>query len=312
MNNLFPIFALIATILFAITSIYGKYIFTKMGSSYHFFLVQLIITGILLFIGNLILIPDISSIYDLKNLFLLILSSFLAYVGFISLYRGFEVGNVSVGGVLLSSRVLITIPLALLIGEIYPSLVYVLIIIAVIGALMVSWTKNLPIKELLLLKSSGMYYFVLTLITWSLSNAVVRALNNAFHPLLFLFIRIIFFAIIALLSHSYLNPRLSPKTKFIKLNRPILLHTLMYSFILLSAQSLFIWALGESLLITETIGIFEGIFTFILAISISLIPYFRNYLNEPLDKLTLSVRSMGTVITTLTTVGVVLLTYESI
>ena len=113
MNELIAIITITATAIFAVTSIYGKIIIEDLENSYVFFLLQILFIAPVLLVLNIIIRPDLSNLSTPIDLIKVILSSVFSFVGYVFLYKGFEVGNVSVGGVMLSSRVLVSIPLAI-------------------------------------------------------------------------------------------------------------------------------------------------------------------------------------------------------
>lgn len=303
MNELIALITIISTIIFAVTSIYGKVIIKDVQSSYNFFLMQIILFIPILTVVNILIQPDLTYLFSWLDMTKLVLASIFGFTGYVALYKGFEVGNVSVGGVMLSSRVLVSIPLAIFIGEIYPLFIYVFIAIAFMGAMLVSYREDLSIKDFLQLKSSGLNYFLVTLVSWALANTLTRELNNHFHPLLFLYIRIIFFAIIAIITYPILKKSLSNGIS-LTFNKKSTNQIILYILILLTAQMMYIYALGESLTIAEGLGVLEGVFTFMMAIGLSKINFFKNYLEEPLGQLTLIVRVFGVLITTLGTIGI--------
>ena len=307
MNELIALITITSTIIFAITSIYGKIIIEDIENSYNFFLIQIVLMIPILIIINYLISPDLSNLNSYNDLIKVFLASFFGFFGYIALYKGFEVGNVSVGGVMLSSRVLISIPLAvLLIGEHYPLHIYLFILISFFGAILVSYKKDLSLKTFFQFRSSGINYFLVTLICWAISNTLTRDLNNHFHPLLFLLIRIVFFAIIALITYPLFKSSLA-KDKPLKLSKRTFYQVVTYIIIIITAQTLYIYALGQSLTIAEGLGVVEGVFTFILAISLSKLPYFKEYLQEPLQKITIIVRTIGVIITTVGTFGVIII-----
>ena len=303
MNELIAIITIISTIIFAVTSIYGKIIIENIENSYFFFLLQILFIVPILFVVNLIIKPDLTYLSSLPDLIMIFFASIFAFLGYIFLYKGFEVGNVSVGGVMLSARVLLSIPLAILIGELYPILTYFFILIALIGAILVSFKLGLSLKDFFQFKSSGMNYFIITLFSWAISNTLTRELNNHFHPLLFLFLRIIMFLIIAVLTYPFLKQYLAKNQKF-QFSRKNIFQIITYVLILITAQVMYVYALGVSLTIAEGLGVLEGMFTFIMAIGLSKNSYFKEYLQEPLERITLLVRTTGVIITMIGTFGV--------
>lgn len=305
MNELIALITITSTVIFAVTSIYGKIIIKDVQSSYNFFLMQIILFIPVLTVVNLIIQPDLTYLTSWRDMTKVILASILAFTGYVALYKGFEVGNVSVGGVMLSSRVLLSIPLAIFIGEIYPFFIYVFIFISFLGAILVSWKKGLSVKDFFQLRSSGLNYFLVTLVSWGISNTLIRELNNDFQPILFLYLRMIIFAIIAFFTYPFLKNSLS-NGMTIKFTKHSTYQVLLYIFIILTAQIMYVYALGESLTIAEGLGVLEGMFTFVMAIGLSKIRYFKDYLEEPLDKVTLVVRTLGVLVTTIGTIGVLL------
>lgn len=304
MNELIAIITIVSTIIFAITSIYGKIIIEDIQNSYYFFLLEIACFVPMLIFVNILIRPDLQYLSSSSDLLMVFFSSIFSFIGYITLYKGFEVGNVSVGGVMLSSRVLLSIPLAIFIGEIYPFFIYVFIFIALCGAILVSFKQGLSIKDFFQFRSSGMNYFIVTLITWAISNTLIRELNNHFSPLLLLLLRISMFFIIAVLTFPYLLKVLGPD-KPLKLSRKNLYQVVTYNLIILSAQVLYVYALGVSLTIAEGLGVLEGMFTFILAIGLSKISYFKQYLQEPMERITIIVRTLGVIIATVGALGVV-------
>lgn len=300
------IITIISVIIFAFTSIYGKIIIEEVGSSYNFFLLQISLLIPVLLAFNLLIIPDLTYITSVPDLLQLILASILSYIGYLFLYRGFELGNVSVGGVLLSSRVLISIPLAFVIGELYPLLTYFFILVTLFGATLVSWHEGLKLKDFLQFKSSGVNYFLVTLVCWAISNSLTRNLNNHYSPFLFLLIRIFFFTILAIVTYPFMK-KILLKGKNLIVSKKLIGMTFIYVLILVSAQFLYIYALGISLTIAEGLGVLEGAFTFLLAVGLSKINYFKDYLQEPMDRITVLVRSVGMLLATIGSLGVILI-----
>jgi hypothetical protein len=306
-----PILAIIiiATFVFAASSIYGKFLIKEVQSSYHFLLLQIIFSFVLVCLVNIMLF--LSGYYpaidlQISGVVLIFLASIFAFIGFVTLLRGFEIGDVSVGGVFLSSRVFISVPIAIIfIGEKYPFITYICIVITIVGALMVSWQKNLPIKEVLTFRASGSNYFLITLISWGVANSIVRQLNNEVFLLLFLLIRGVFFVTFAVVTYPILN-RFLASGKAIKYTSTSIKHTGIYILILFFAQASFVYALGVSLTLTEGIGVLEGVFTFLLAVIISKNLKWKEILEEPLDQLTLSIRSIGVILAIIGTVGVLI------
>ncbi|MDH5646201.1 MAG: hypothetical protein OEZ01_09350, partial [Candidatus Heimdallarchaeota archaeon] len=237
------------------------------------------------------------------QVYLILTSSILTFIGYISLTIGLERGNASVGGVLLSSRVLFSIPLAIIIiGEIYNFMVYISILIAIIGSISVSWKKSMRLIDLILLRSKGIRWFILTSISWSVSNMIIRQLEQSVPVLEFLFYRQIVFVILIIITFLSIKNKLHTK---LTLNKNLLLKYSIYSAFLLFAQFLYIYALGFSLTITESIGIMEGAFTLLFSILIA--KYYNNQiLNEPIDRESILIRIVGMIFASIGTLGVVI------
>jgi hypothetical protein len=89
---------------------------------------------------------------------------------------------------------------------------------------------------------------------------------------------------------------------FVKIRR-----VLVYVFILVSAQALFVYSLGKSLTVTEGIGVAEGAVTFIFSIVVA--SFIDNsVLQEPMDRKSLLLRTAGVFLATIGTLGVVFYT----
>jgi drug/metabolite transporter (DMT)-like permease len=300
--------AVFATLVFAVSSIYGRYLIFDTENSYHFYLYQTIVSFLLFFLINVLLIGlniiEITPI-SLYNSYIIILSSMFAFIGFLTLFRGFEVGDVSVGGVFLSSRVLVSVPLAVLvIGEIFPIITYLFIFITLIGALLASYQSSFSLVKIITFRASGTNWFIITLIFWAVSNTLVRELNNEVYPLFFLLIRSILFVFLGIITFPLFN-RLLAKGKKMKINYNIVVNTIFYAIILIIAQTSFVYALGENLTIAEGVGILEGVFTVILVISLYKTEFFKKYLFEATDFKTLSIRITGVILAFLGAAGAI-------
>ncbi|MHA2103712.1 MAG: hypothetical protein ACW981_09805 [Candidatus Hodarchaeales archaeon] len=300
--------AVFATIVFAVSSIYGRYLIFDTENSYHFYLYQTIVSFFLYFLINILLIIlniiEIAPI-SLYNSYIIILSSMFAFIGLLTLFRGFEVGDVSVGGIFLSSRVLVSVPLAVLvIGEIFPVITYFFIFVTLLGALLASYQSSFSLVKIITFRASGTNWFIITLVFWAVSNTLVRELNNEVYPLFFLLIRSILFVFLGIVTFPLFN-KLFAKGKKMKINYSIVVNTIFYAIILIIAQTSFVYALGENLTITEGVGILEGVFTFIFVISLYKTEFFKKYLFEATDIKTLSIRITGVILAFLGTAGAI-------
>ena len=137
---------------------------------------------------------------------------------------------------------------------------------------------------------------------WFISNSFVRELNNEVNPFLFLLIRVIIFSVLAFLTFP-LFKKIFAEGRQMKINRRIVMHTFFYIIVLIIAQSSFIFALGHNLTIAEGLGILEGVFTFIFVMALAKTKFFKNYLFEPIDRKTLTVRTIGVTLAFIGTAG---------
>ena len=160
----------------------AKYLITGSGGPINFFLYQLVLGfPVILLLSYFEYWEDtpLSSILNIRILTIFFFLSLFAFFGFVSLLNGFNEGNVSVGGIILSARVLFSVPLAIIIlSETYNSYVYLSIVVALIGSIIVSWDNKLDLKALLSLKAPGIRWYFMTTIFWSLSNFSIRYLGD--------------------------------------------------------------------------------------------------------------------------------------
>ena len=142
MIETYQIVLVISVNLFAISSILGKYLINDSGGPINFLLYQLIIALPFLFVISYFEYWKESSIISLMTPKLIVaffLLSLFAVIGYISLLKGFDEGNVSVGGIILSSRVVLSVPLAVFIlSESYEMEVYIAIVISIFGVMIYS------------------------------------------------------------------------------------------------------------------------------------------------------------------------------
>lgn len=306
MVELFVFMALISISLFAISSIISKYIIPTIGGPYRFLLVEMVIGLfflILFFIYEVINGFDLNKVNNSNILLLITLNAIFTFFGYLCLMIGLSKGNASVGGIVLSSRVFASIPIAfIVIGEKYPVGTYIFIIASLVGAISASWEAGMHFSDLIKLRSPGMRYFVVTAICWGVANVFIRKLGTELPPFIFLTLRQIIMTIIAISLFKYGGKHF--ENEIIVLNKKILSHVLVYVLILLMAQWLFVYSLGRSLTISEGIGVAEGALTFLFSIIFA--KFIDNsVLNEPLDKNSLLVRVSGTIIAGIGTVGII-------
>lgn len=268
------------------------------------FTINLIIVGIV-FVVLSITGTDFSTMFELNDLIILIVSSVFIFLGVITFYYGLNIGNVSVATVILSSRVLFIIPIGILfLGEIYLGITYLWIFVIVIGILLVSWDTKLSIKEVLFFK--GTYYYILTNIFWAIANSLIRFLHNDVHYVGIILIRLIVLTSLIFLVASKLNTRFSYPPIEKKFNGKFFLIVTVLVLSLFLGDLGYIYSLGFSATITEAIGSLQGLFVFIMILLLSKIKFFKDGLDEPLDKKTLTVRILGMVFATIGTIGIAL------
>ena len=271
-------------------------------------LIQMVINFILIFVIYIIL--SVLGLYpveiiNLEQYLYIIISTIFLFFGIITLYYGFKVGNVSVGGLILSSRVFVSVILAIVfLNELFPSNIYFWFIFIFLGIILTSWQEELSfIKGI---KSSGTIYFLLTIFFWGFANVIIGAVNNEVFVITFLLIRLI--------TLNFLTIILYPKFKSIlgadlplELNFKSLILVSIFVLIATIGDAAYIVALGDSVTITEAIGVFQGAIVFVFVLFLSQNPFLKSIYNEPLEKRTLMVRFLGIVIAT---IGILIMTYE--
>ncbi|MCH8908992.1 MAG: DMT family transporter, partial [Candidatus Heimdallarchaeota archaeon] len=303
---LFAIGAVFATILFGISSILTKFLIRDFGNSFNFLVYQLLVSFplvALLAYVEITRFDGLDGFLSVRTIMIMLVLSFFTFFGYMFLLFGWEKGDISVGGIILSTRVLIATPLAyFLLQERYPTIIYFFVVIGFVGAITVSWQSEMSLKSLFTFKASGIGWFFLTSLFWAIGNFFVTYLGNDVPPFFFLFVRqgfmILFLVAFYLVNKSRFDHHLIKRSdNFFSLS-------ISYFVALLSAQVLFIYALGNSLTITEGIGVSEGIFTVIMSVGAA---YFigNQTLQEPLDRKTLTVRLIGSVITLICTLGII-------
>ena len=262
-------------------------------------LIVVIITFMILFILG----TNFSTLFELQDVIILIISSIFIFAGVITFYYGLNIGNVTVATVVLSSRVLFVIPIGILfLNEIYSGVTYLWIIVIIFGILLVSWEQGLPVKEVFLLK--GTIYYILTNIFWAIANSLITFLHNDVHYVGIILIRLWVLTFLIFILSSKLNTSLKYPPLDRRFDTKFALLTFFLVLLLFLGDLGFIYALGDSVTITEAIGSLQGMFVFVLVLLLSKIPFFNDGLKEPLDKKTLSVRIFGVFLATIGTVGI--------
>lgn len=99
--------------------------------------------------------------------------------------------------------------------------------------------------------------------------------------------------VLSIILYPIFNPLLANNNRPVITN-DIIFRTIIFALLTILGEFAFVYVLGESLTIAEGLGVFEGIFTFSIAILIALNTEFNQVLKEPIDKQTLSIRVTGT------------------
>ncbi|RMG39741.1 MAG: hypothetical protein D6732_03860 [Methanobacteriota archaeon] len=298
--------ALIAIFLFAMTSVMAKYLIIMFGGPYRFLAYQLtagliIVWSILLMIDPTPLNPNLRNVDVVRSL---ILSSVFAFGGFVCLMIGFSKGNASVGGIFISSRLAINIPLAFVfLGERYPPYVYVLILLTLVGAILVSWDEDLNAKQVFLLKGKGVVWFFLTTALWGLSNLFITDIGDRLSAIEFLSYRQLFLFIATWLFFPLISSKVDLPSRGISFSAIKLL--ILYILITISAQLLFVFSLLQNLTITEGIGAMEGAATFVISMSATKI-FGNSILKEQMMPKILAIRIIGVVLSASGVLAIVL------
>lgn len=298
--------ALIAVFLFAATSVMAKYLISMFGGPYRFLAYQLtaglvVVWSILLLIDPSPLSPNLKDPEVIRSF---VLSSIFGFGGFVCLMIGFSKGNASVGGIFISSRLAVNIPLAFIfLGEHYPIFVYILILLTVVGAILVSWDENLDAREVFLLKGRGVIWFFLTMVFWGLSNLFITDIGDRLSPIEFLGYRQLFLFVATWLFYPIISPKVDQGGKGFSFPTLRLLTT--YIVFTISAQLLFIFSLLQNLTITEGIGAMEGAATFVISMGAAKV-FGNSILEEPTSSKILTIRIVGVLLSTMGVLTIIL------
>ena len=293
---LYVIASIIAIIIFSGVSILLKYLIPQSGGPVQFTFIQFTISFTLHIFVIIIYTSFFNPLYniDFNQLLLIFLATLFGFLGYLSYMAGLNKGTASLGGVILSSRVFISIPIALILfNETYISSIYFSILLALIGSIIVSWDDKQSIGSIIKLKAPGIRYFFAAAFLWVFQNLIIRDLNNSIDLLLFLTIRMGFFFLFStIFIYFYLN---YTNNSFSFPKRKTISGIILYGLLSLIAQLGLVYALGENLLITETIGAFEGTLTFVFAILFA--NFIKNdFLNEPLSSKIILTRFFGVIL----------------
>jgi drug/metabolite transporter (DMT)-like permease len=300
--------AFLSAIAYSFSALSIKGLIYYMKNPVHILLYQMLLNFLLILIIGIILIflgiyPD--EIITLENVILIILSTTFLFFGVVSLYYGLKEGNVSVGGLILSSRVLVSIFLAIsILGEHFPLLIYFWILIIFLGIIFTSWQENLSLIEGI--KNSGSIYFFITIFFWGFANTIIGAINNEVFIITFLLIRLFVMCLLIIILYPSLNSFIGDGEK-IHFSFRHMIFVFLFVLIATVGDAASIVALGESVTVAEAIGAFQGVIIFIIVLILSKNIKFKEIFSEPLGKKTLIIRSSGIIIATF---AIVLLTFE--
>ena len=293
---LYVISSIIAIIIFSGVSILLKYLIPQSGGPVQFTFIQFTISFTLHIFVIIIYSSFFNPLYDIdfNQLLLIFLATLFGFLGYLSYMAGLNKGTASLGGVILSSRVFISIPIALILfNETYIPSIYFSILLALIGSIIVSWDDKQSIGSIIKLRAPGIRYFFAAAFLWVFQNLIIRDLNNSIDLILFLTIRMGFFFLFStIFIYFYLN---ITNNSFYFPERKTISGIILYGVLSLIAQLGLVYALGENLLITETIGAFEGTLTFVFAILFA--NFIKNdFLNEPLSSKIILTRFFGVIL----------------
>ncbi|MFX1247136.1 MAG: EamA family transporter [Promethearchaeota archaeon] len=306
MDPVFILLAFIGTVVISISFVYSKLVLSQIKNPIHMLFLQIVINYILLlfiYLPNLLLLDsEMTENLSINSIFIIFCSAIAIFAGLVTFYIGLHRGNVSAGGVIISSRVIVSIILAwLFLNERFPFNSYLFIILVFIGVLMVSWERELRLEEIFLFKSSGSGWFVIAVIFFAIGNAFIRLLSNQINVLTQLVLRLTFLLFATLLLYPFLNRKIGDKKSLKETvgNLKLVSQAILYVALIMIADITTTLAIGESLTITEAITALEGLFVFIFMILIAQNKTLRKALQEPFDKKTLAVRFLGVVVATM-------------
>lgn len=306
MDPFFIFLAFIGTIVISTSFVYSKFVLTQIKNPIHMLFLQIAINYILLLIlyfpSLLLFGSGMNENLTISNIFIIFCSAMVIFAGLVTFFIGLNEGNVSTGGVIVSSRVIFSVFLAwLFLNERFPFNSYLFILVVFLGVLLVSWQKELRLADTFLFKSSGSGWFILAVVFFSLGNAFIRLLSNQINVLTQLVFRLTFLLIATLVFYPILNRRIGDKRPLkdtVKKSK-LVLQAIIYVILIMIADIATTLAIGESLTITEAITALEGLFVFIFIFLIAQNKTFQNALQEPFDRKTLTVRFLGVIIATI-------------
>ncbi|MFX0185859.1 MAG: hypothetical protein ACFE95_22475 [Candidatus Hodarchaeota archaeon] len=256
---------------------------------------------IVLFLIMQLITPFPFSDLTFNDYFILIGSAIFVYIALLFSYLGLERGNVSVGKVISSTRVGFSIIFAyVLLVELYSPDIYLIILIMLTGAIIVSWHQELQLKDFLTLKGGGIIWFIIAAFFMALSNYLLSSLQNTIAIQVIMLFRLAILFLISLIHTSWLK-FYNRKDMNLKIDRRTLGYIIIYVICYIVGDFFLITALGISLTISEAVMTTQAIITFILIIGLSRLKSLKELIAEPLDQKTLVIRFIGIIIAVLAT-----------
>jgi len=293
-----------ATFLLSTSLVLGKIVFMDIKNPIHALVFQLTLHFsilVILSLAALILGYPMVKNLTLTNVSFIVLSAALFFLGLVSMYLGILKGKVSAGGIIMSSRVILSSLLAyIFLNEHFHLQAYLWIALVVVGVMLVSWEPELKIKEILVGENAGSLYYFGTIVCFAIGNSFIRLLNNQIFLVTHLLLRLGVMLILALVTYPYLNKILGNNKSLVKLvsRRENFIKLSVYALLIIISDFGMTTALGESLTVTETIAALEGLFVFLIMLMFSLLPTYRESLAENLERKTLVMKSIGVILAT--------------
>ncbi len=296
--------SLTATILFSITIVLQKFLITEVSNPFKFLRIQIFLNlgfVLLFFLISIFIMGETVFVnLSLEAIFLLGLQSCFIFMGLILFFWGLSTGNASVAGVITSARVVVSVLLGFfLFNEHFPPEFYAIILMIILGVFLVSWSEEISISDVFLLRANGSGIFAVAVTLWALGNVPTRFLNNTIPLATILTIRLGIMFTLSLVSYSYFMKLSESKLKIPTDEKVTLLFfskMVIYMAIFVTADIFITFALGESLTITETILTLESILIFLMVLILSINPKLKSILNEGFSLRVIVVRGIGVII----------------
>lgn len=303
--------ALVATFFYSAGGITSKYMVGSVKSSTHVLLLQMVINFIFLVVVAAGLLSvgfyDLNDFLDPKAMLVTAVVGLFTFAGLVTFYQGMATGDMSVGGVVLSAKVIFGVLIGFLfLGERFDLLIYVLILVVLVGVLLVSWEPNISLKNFFLFTGSGAHWFLVTIFLWAVGDGMVTALGNSYALIPLLLFRGLIILACLIPLYGWLNKRVSGGIPLREsLNRRTLGGALFMVFLLLTADFFFVYALGMSLTLSQAMGTLEGVMVFFMVLALSQSLHLRERLGEPIDRQTITIRFVGVVVSTVGAMGII-------